>query len=103
MQRRAKEANFTQTGERGLSLADPTAMAVALDRKIGTSWSRHLVEVECASELTRGMTIVDRLNVSHDASNRIAWKRALDAGVKTDVCWTLDSAGFKAMMLRALA
>jgi purine nucleosidase len=100
---RAKEAYFTQTGERGLSLADPTAMAVALDRSVGTSWSRHLVEVECASELTRGMTIVDRLNVSHDASNNVAWKRALDAGVKTDVCWTLDSAGFKAMMMKALA
>jgi purine nucleosidase len=100
---RAQAAYFTQTGERGLSLADPTAMAVALDRKTGARWSRHLVEVECASELTRGMTIVDRLNVTHDASNRVAWKRALDAGVTTDVCWTLDSAGFKAMMLRALA
>jgi inosine-uridine nucleoside N-ribohydrolase len=62
-----------------------------------------LVEVECASELTRGMTIVDRLNVTHDASNRVAWKRVLDAAVLTDVCWTLDSAGFKAMMLKALA
>jgi purine nucleosidase len=100
---RAQEAYFTQTGESGLSLADPTAMAVALDRNMGTSWSRHLVEIECASELTRGMTIVDRLNVAHDASNNVAWKRALDAGVKTDVCWTLDSAGFKAMMLKALA
>jgi inosine-uridine nucleoside N-ribohydrolase len=99
---RAREAYFTQTGESGLSLADPTAMAVALDRNIGASWSRHLVEVECASELTRGMTIVDRLNVTHDASNRVAWKRALDAGVTTDVCWTLDSAGFKAMMKKAL-
>ena len=100
---RAQQAYFTQTGESGLSLADPTAMAVALDRNIGASWSRHFVEVECASELTRGMTIVDRLNVTHDASNRAAWKRALDAGVMTDVCWTLDSAGFKAMMVRALA
>src|SRR5579885_3371322 len=44
---RAKEAYFTQTGETGLSLADPTAMAVALDRTIGTEWSRHFVEVEC--------------------------------------------------------
>ncbi len=100
---RAQRAYFTQTGQSGLSLADPTAMAVALDRNMGTSWSRHFVEVECASELTRGMTIVDRLNVTHDASNRVAWKRALDAGVTTDVCWTLDCAGFKAMMLKALA
>ena len=34
--RRAKEAYSRQTGERGLSLADPTAMAVAIDRTIGT-------------------------------------------------------------------
>ena len=100
---RAQQAYFTQTGQSGLSLADPTAMAVALDRAMGTRWSRHLVEVECASELTRGMTIVDRLNVTHDPSNRAAWKRALEAGVTTDICWTLDSAGFKAMMLKALA
>jgi purine nucleosidase len=100
---RAKAAYFTQTGERGLSLADPTAMAVALDRSIGARWSRHLVEVECASELTRGMTIVDRLNVAHDANNRAAWKRALDASVTADVCWTLDAARFKALMVEALA
>jgi purine nucleosidase len=100
---RAQQAYFTQTGESGLSLADPTAMAVALDRNIGAQWSRHFVEVECASELTRGMTIVDRLNVTHDASNRLAWKRALDAGVTTDICWTLDCQGFKAMMMKALA
>ncbi len=79
-------------------------MAVALDRDMGTSWSRHLVEVECASELTRGMTIVDRLNVTHDPSKTgSAWKRALEAGVTTDICWTLDSAGFKAMMLEGVS
>lgn len=100
---RAKEAYFTQTGERGLSLADPTAMAVAIDRTIGTSWSRHFVEIECGSELTRGMTIVDRLNVAHDASNRIAWRDALKAGVKADICWTFDAAGYKAMLKRSLS
>jgi purine nucleosidase len=100
---RAQQAYFTQTGQSGLSLADPTAMAVALDRNLGAQWSRHLVEIECASELTRGMTIVDRLNVTHDASNRIAWKRALDVGVTADICWTLDCVGYKAMLLKALA
>ena len=35
---------------------------------VGLSWSRHVVEIECASELTRGMTIVDRLNVAADAT-----------------------------------
>jgi purine nucleosidase len=99
---RAKEAYFIQTGESGLSLADPTAMAVALDRAIGTAWSRHLVEIECNSELTRGMTIVDRLNVAHDANNALAWKRALDAGAKADICWTIDAARFKALMIGSL-
>jgi purine nucleosidase len=99
---RAKEAYFTQTGERGLSLADPTAMAVALDREIGASWSRHFVEIECASELTRGMTVVDRLNVAADDSNKVTWRDALSAGVKCDICWTFAGA-YKAMLKRALA
>jgi purine nucleosidase len=100
---RAKEAYFTQTGERGLSLADPTAMAVALDRTIGTSWSRHFVEIECGSELTRGMTIVDRLNVAADDSNKLTWRDVLAAGVKTDICWTFDASAYKAMLRRALS
>ena len=100
---RAKEAYFLQTGERGLSLADPTAMAVALDRDIGTSWSRHFVEIECASELTRGMTIVDRLDHANDEYNRAAWADALAAGVKADICWTFDAAAYKSMLKRALA
>ena len=73
---RAREAYHTQTGETGLSLADPTAMAVALDRSIGLSWSRHRVAIECASELTRGMTVVDRLNVSADENNADVWDAA---------------------------
>jgi purine nucleosidase len=100
---RAKEAYFVQTGERGLSLADPTAMAVALDRGVGLDWSRHLVEIECASELTRGMTIVDRLNVAHDENNRAGWADALASGVKADICWTFDAPAYKAMLKRALA
>jgi purine nucleosidase len=100
---RARAAYFVQTGERGLSLADPTAMAIALDRNIGLSWSRHFVEIECASELTRGMTIVDRLNVAHDENNRGAWADALAANVKADVCWSFDAAAYKAMLKRALA
>ena len=99
---RARQAYFTQTAEQGLSLADPTAMAVALDRAIGTSWSKHFVEIETRSELTRGMTLVDRLNVTHDASNRGAWREALESGVKADVCWEFDASGFKAMLRRAL-
>ena len=89
---RAKEAYHVQTGEAGLSLADPTAMAVALDRTIGLSWSRHIVEIECASELTRGMTVVDRLNVAADDNNRRDLERGAGERREGRLCWTFDSA-----------
>ena len=75
-------------------------MAVALDRSVGLSWSRHRVAIECESELTRGMTVVDRLNVSGDDNNRDVWA-AESAGA--DVLWTFDSDRFKAMLKSALA
>jgi purine nucleosidase len=62
----AQEAFFRQTGERGISLPDPVAMAIAINPKLCTSSSHHHVEIETASELTRGMTVVDRLNVALD-------------------------------------
>jgi len=98
----AREAYRTQTGEIGLSLADPTAMAVALDRSIGLSWSRHRVAIETGSRLTRGMTVVDRLNVHHDENNAHVWREAAGEHEGADVLWTLDSRRFKAMLKAAL-
>jgi|SRR5271166_766405 len=98
----ARDAYHTQTGETGLSLADPTAMAIALDRSVGLTWSRHRVAIECASELTRGMTVVDRLNVSGDDNNAQVWK-AHASDCRADIVWTFDSAKFKAMLMAALA
>jgi purine nucleosidase len=100
---RAREAYHIQTGEGGLSLADPTAMAVALDRSVGLSWSRHRVAIECASELTRGMTVVDRLGVSTDAVNAHVWDDAAGESAGADILWTFDSAKFKSMVKAALA
>ncbi len=100
---RAREAYRVQTGEVGLSLADPTAMAVALDRSIGLKWSRHRVAIECDSELTRGMTVVDRLNVGADANNAEVWDAAAGASEGADILWTLDSSRFKDMLKAALA
>jgi purine nucleosidase len=99
----AREAYRTQTGEIGLSLADPTAMAVALDRSIGLSWSRHQVAIETQSELTRGMTVVDRLNVSADENNAQVWKAVAGESEGADILWTLDTRRFKAMLKAALA
>ena len=99
---RAREAYRIQTGEVGLSLADPTAMAVALDRSVGLSWSRHRVAIECASELTRGMTVVDRLGVNSDAINGHVWGAAAGESAGADILWTFDSSKFKAMLTTAL-
>jgi purine nucleosidase len=96
------KVNETQTGEDSIALPDPTAMAIALDRSVGTAWSAHYLEVETLSDLTRGMTIVDRLIVAQDANNRGVWAPASANGPKTDVCWTLDTARFKVMLMRAL-
>ncbi len=99
---RAREAYRVQTGEVGLSLADPTAMAVALDRSVGLSWSRHRVAIECASDLTRGMTVVDRLDVNSDAINGHVWGAAAGESAGADILWTFDSAKFKSMLRAAL-
>ena len=87
---RAREAYHVQTGEVGLSLADPTAMAVALDRSVGLSWSRHRVAIECSSELTRGMTVVDRLGVNSDAINGPVWAAAAGESAGADILWTFE-------------
>ena len=100
---RAREAYHTQTGETGLSLADPTAMAVALDRSIGLSWSRHRIAIETQSDLTRGMTVVDRLGVNSDAINGHVWGAAAGESDGADILWTLDARRFKAMLKAALA
>jgi purine nucleosidase len=96
----AMEANRTQCGEHGIPLPDPVAMAVALDPSIATQSSRHRVEVECASELTRGMTVVDRLNVCEDDRNRSVWKATGNSTV--GVTWKIDVPRWKALLYRAL-
>src|SRR5213080_876082 len=69
----ARTAYKVQTGEDGIALPDPVAMSVALDPTIGTEWSEHYIDVEIRSELTRGMTVVDRLNVAADERNKDVW------------------------------
>jgi purine nucleosidase len=97
----AREAYKIQTGEDGICLPDPVAMCLALDLTVGTEWSEHYVEVESQSELTRGMTVVDRLNVAGDERNRAVWAVALQTG-KAKVCWTIDNARWKEPLYAAL-
>src|ERR1700727_2454095 len=96
----ARVALKIQTGEDGICLPDPVAMCLALDPSVGTDWSEHYVEVETESELTRGMTIVDRLNVADDERNRAAWAPALE-GRKAKVYWTIDNQRWKEALYAA--
>jgi purine nucleosidase len=99
---RAREAYKEQTGEEGISLPDPVAMSIALDPTIGTQWSEHYVDVETGSELTRGMTLVDRLDVAADERNRTVWADVLRRGRKTKICWTIDTKRWKNALFSAL-
>lgn len=98
---RAREAYKEQTGEDGISLPDPVTMSIALDPTIGNQWSEHFVEVETRTELTRGMTVVDRLNVAGDERNRAVWGEVLRKG-KTKVCWRIDNRRWKDALFAAL-
>ena len=91
-----------QTGEDGISLPDPVAMCLAIDPSVGTSWSEHYVDVETRSELTRGMTVVDRLNVAGDERNREIWASVASEQRKAKVCWTLDTTRWKQALYSAL-
>ncbi|MEM7271779.1 MAG: nucleoside hydrolase [Actinomycetota bacterium] len=79
-----------QSGADTLELPDPVAMAVALDRAgVVRRASRHHVAIETQSPLTRGMSVVDSLDVTGQPAN-------------VDVVWEIDIARFKAMVVDAL-
>jgi purine nucleosidase len=99
--RTAAAAYKNQTGESGISLPDPVAMAVAINPAIITHASSHAVMIECNSELTRGMTVIDQLNVATDARNAPVWSCAISSP-PARIIWTIDVPGFKQELLSAL-
>ncbi len=100
--RTAIAANRAQSGDPGLALPDPVAMAIALDPAICTRRSRHYVEVETSSELTRGMTVVDALGVVRDERNRSVWAPLVAGEPNVTVCWEIDVPAWKAALFDAL-
>ena len=98
----ARKAYTIQTGEDGISLPDPVAMCIALDPSVGTEWSMHYVDIETHSDLTRGMTVVDRLNVAADERNQPVWAPLLDKKHKAKVCWAIDNRRWKEALFSAL-
>ena len=96
----AMEAYRTQTGEVGIALPDAVAMAVALDESVCTRADPHRIEVETTSELTRGMTVVDKLGVVRDDAHHSAWDHGAQA---CSVCWEIDVPRWKRMLMSALS
>lgn len=96
----AMEANRVQSGEIGIALPDPIAMTIALDPTIAIESSHHRVEIECDSELTRGQTVVDQLNVSGDERNRGVWSTSGASKIK--VIWKIDIPRWKTLLMKCL-
>jgi purine nucleosidase len=99
---RAREAYLEQTGEHGISLPDPVAMSILLHPELCLDQSEHFVEIETQGTFTRGMTVVDRLNVTADDRNRDLWQQMRFHSRKVKVCWKLDVPGWKTLLRQAL-
>jgi purine nucleosidase len=98
----AATAFLEQTGEAGVALPDPTAMAILLDPSLSLTASAHYVDVQVDSGLTRGMSVVDRLGVAADARNRAVWQDVIERGRQQSVVWEMDIPGWKKALFAAL-
>jgi purine nucleosidase len=85
----ALKTNREWLGEPGLPLPDPVTMAIALDPSICTRRDKHYVDVETESELTRGMTVVDELDVMKRTPN-------------IEVCWEIENKRWKETLYKCL-
>jgi purine nucleosidase len=95
----AAAAYKTQTGELGIALPDPVAMAILLDPALALVCSGHYMDVQVDNGITRGMSVVDRLGVAKDARNRAIWN---DVTAQHKVIWEIDIPGWKQALLQAL-
>ena len=98
----AMQATFKQTGEIGIALPDPVAMAVALDPNVVKRASKHHVMIEHQSALTRGMTVVDQLGVTGEGLNQSVWGELRHGNVDAQVVWEIDVSRWKEMLFQAL-
>jgi inosine-uridine nucleoside N-ribohydrolase len=60
------------------------------------------VDVETSSDLTLGMTVVDRLNVAANDRNRAVWGPILERSKKAKLYWTIDNKRWKRALYAAL-
>ena len=99
----AAAAYHAQTGGDGISLPDPVAMAILLDPGIVTQASSHYLDVLVDDGQTRGMSVVDKLDVAHDERNHDSWKALITKGRKQAVIWSIDTFRWKQALFMALA
>ena len=83
-------------GDPGLGLPDPVAMSVALDPAVVTRKGKYRVDIETTGELTRGMTVVDQLNVVGTQAGFTDEWAVRESNVT--ICWELDAARWKEML-----
>ena len=91
-----------QAPEPALPLPEPVALAIALDPSICTRRSLHFVDVETESDLTRGMTVVDHLDVADDERNAPLWQPLIERGRNAHVCWEIDVPRWKELLYSTL-
>jgi purine nucleosidase len=87
--RSAVEASRNLQAQTGMALADPVAMAVAIDPSIATEIRHCYVDIETASERTRGMSLVDLNNVQQLPQN-------------AEVCLKIDVSRWKKLLRDSL-
>lgn len=87
--RQAIQTNREWLGDPALPLPDPVTMAIALDPNICRRQSKHYVDIETDSELTRGMTVVDERGVTKKEPN-------------VDVVWEIDIPAWKEILYQVL-
>jgi purine nucleosidase len=87
--RQAIQTNREWLGDPALPLPDPVTMAIALDPEVATRQSKHYVDIETNSELTRGMTVVDERGVTEKDPN-------------VTVVWEIDIPRWKETLYRTL-
>lgn len=90
IQRVVAEFCANETGLDGYDLPDPIAMAYALDPEIATETKDFYVEVETDSPITRGMVVIDVLDLLHRPAN-------------ATVVTAADTEGFFAMLRTAVS
>lgn len=100
----AIKANRGWLGDPSLPLPDPVAMAIAIDPTICTRSSKHYVEIECEGTFTRGMTVVDQLDITNSSAESVEmWQTIVRKGApNATVCWEIDIPRWKQLLYQTM-